>query len=56
MVFYIYNLTSTKRLGTVYAKSVSEARSQAAHKWGLLSHEVIACTVPLPEEGGLVIW
>lgn len=56
MVFYIYNLNTTKRLGTVYAKSVGEARSQAAHKWGLLSHEVIACTVPLAEKCGAVIW
>lgn len=56
MVFYIYNLNNTARLGTVFAKSISEAKAMATHKWGLLYDHVIACTVPLPEKGGLVIW
>jgi hypothetical protein len=56
MVFYIYNLVDTKRLGTVYAKNANEAKAMAIQKWGMLYDNVIACTVPLPEKGGLVIW
>lgn len=56
MVFYMYRSTDSVRIGTVFAKDWVEARTLAAQKWGYEFGEVFACTVPLPEEGGLVIW
>jgi hypothetical protein len=55
MVFYIYTIAG-KRLGTVFAKDWVDARSEATKKFGYMFSEIFACTAPLPEEGGLVIW